>query len=369
MRRDFTTAKNHIMQIKYPFYFKATVILLGLTLLVFALTGLREILTPICFALVLAILLNKPVGRLQRLKLSRTTAIFIAMFIAFSIILALGYFISSRLLIFGNDLPVLKVRFAELISQFQQWADSSMGITMNQQNQWLAQIEAGLKPLIAQTLGNVIDSLSILFLLPVYTFLILYYKDLILNFLYEVFAEANAEKVGEVLFETKTAIQRYMIGLILEGLVVAVLNITALSLLGVKYAVVLGLIGALLNVLPYIGGIIAILLPVIVATITSDGIYTQLEIVAAYLFIQFLDNNFLIPMLVSSRVQINALLSIIVVLLGGALWGVAGMFLAVPFTGVLKIIFDRIDELKPWGKLLGSEIPTIKKLQIGSKKK
>jgi predicted PurR-regulated permease PerM len=244
-----------------------------------------------------------------------------------------------------------------------------MGINMTQQNQWIAQIEAGLKPLIAETLGNVIDSLSLLFLLPVYTFLILYYKDLILNFLYEVFAEANAEKVGDVLFQTKTAIQSYMVGLILEGLIVAVLNITALTLLGVKYAVVLGLIGALLNVLPYIGGVIAILLPVIVATITTDGIYKQLEITAAYLFIQFLDNNFLIPMVVSSRVQINALLSIIVVLLGGALWGVAGMFLAVPFTGVLKIIFDRIDELKPWGKLLGSEIPTIKKLRVGIKKK
>jgi len=116
--------------------------------------------------------------------------------------------------------------------------------------------------------------------------------------------------------------------------------------------------------IPYIGGIIAIALPVLMATVTKDGFSTQLGILIAYAIIQFIDNNILVPRIVSSKVQINALFSILVVLLGGALWGVAGMFLSIPAVAILKIIFDRIDDMKPWGKLLGDEVPTRHRGQI-----
>jgi predicted PurR-regulated permease PerM len=149
-----------------------------------------------------------------------------------------------------------------------------------------------------------------------------------------------------------------MYGLLLEGLIVATMNTIALMILGVPYAILLGILGALLNVLPFIGGILAALLPIVMATITKDGIHTQIGVAISYIVIQFIDNHFLIPYIVSSKVKINALISIIAVLLGGAVWGFSGMFLSIPFIGVLKIIFDRIPEMKPWGKLLGDEIPT-----------
>ena len=75
------------------------------------------------------------------------------------------------------------------------------------------------------------------------------------------------------------------------------------------------------------------------------------------------------PRIVGSKVKINALISIIIVLLGGMVWGVSGMFLSIPFIGILKIIFDRIPELKPWGKILGVEVPTRHKGQIWNLKK
>jgi predicted PurR-regulated permease PerM len=148
-----------------------------------------------------------------------------------------------------------------------------------------------------------------------------------------------------------------MIGLLMETAIVATLNSIALLIIGVPYAIVIGIIGGILNLLPYVGGLVAILLPVLMATITSDGFSMQLQVILAYLFIQFIDNNILVPRIVSSKVQINALISILFVLLGGMLWGLPGMFLAIPFIAVLKIIFDRIDELKPWGSLLGDEVP------------
>ena len=121
--------------------------------------------------------------------------------------------------------------------------------------------------------------------------------------------------------------------------------------------------------LPYIGGIIAIALPVLIATVTKDGYSTQLGIIIAYLVIQFIDNNIIFPRFVSVKVQINALVSIIVVLLGNALWGISGMFLSIPFIAVLKIIFDRIEDLQPWGRLFGHTIPVTHMGQVWGRKR
>ena len=354
---------------KYPFYIKATYILLGLVLISGILYLLGDILIPIALALMIAFMLNPLVNRLEKWKVPHTLAIALSILIALIVFLLVGYFLTSQMISFGNDLPTLKKKFAEFSSKGQTFLLDHLNISLEKQNQWLAEAEQGIKPVISKLMGSALGTLTITFLLPLYTFLLLYYKKLILNFLFEIFAESNAAYVSDVLEKTKGAIQSYALGLLIEGLIVATLNSIALLILGVKYAILLGVIGAIVNVLPFIGGIIALIPPLIVATITKDGIQTQIAITACYIIIQFTDNHFLIPFIVSSRVRINALISIIVVLLGGALWGISGMFLSIPFVGVLKIIFDRIDELKPWGKLLGDEIPTMHKGQLWRRKR
>ena len=349
---------------EYPFYLKTTVILFGLILLTVAVMNLKEILAPISFALIIAILLNPLVLRLQKWKINHIIAISIAILIAFILIGGLIYFLSSQIMKFSQNFPVMKVKFFALFSQLQAWIAAHFGIAIPKQMQMINDAMKGGQSIVGQTLGSALGGLALIFLVPVYVFLLLYYKTLILNFLYEVFAEENSTKVEDVLGETKKAIQSYMVGLILEGVAVGILNTGALLILGVPYAVLLGVIGAILNVLPYIGGIIAIALPVLVSLISQDGLSTPIWIVVAYMIIQFIDNHILIPLLVSSRVKINAFFSIFIVLLGGYIWGVTGMFLSIPFLAIIKIIFVRIPELKPWGKLLGDEVPTIHKREI-----
>jgi predicted PurR-regulated permease PerM len=353
-----------MMEKRYPFYLRSTIILFGLTLLIYGLLNLKEILIPLAFSIMLAILLNPMNNRLQQRKIPPVLSISLSMLAGLIIITGAGYFLTTQLASLGDQLPLLKRKFWELFQRLQKTVATDLGYPIRKQNQFLDQAEAGMRPLLGQTLGTVMGTLNILILLPVYTFLFLYYKKLILNFLYEIFAEENSEKVAVILQQTKGAIQSYMVGLLLEGLIVASLNTVALLLLGVDFALLLGVLGAILNVLPYIGGIIAIGLPVIMATITKDGFHTQLGVIAAYLVIQFIDNHFLVPLVVSSKVRINALISIVAVLLGGALWGISGMFLSIPIIGVIKIICDRVDDLKPWGKLLGDEIPTKHKGQL-----
>jgi predicted PurR-regulated permease PerM len=149
-----------------------------------------------------------------------------------------------------------------------------------------------------------------------------------------------------------------MQGLMIETIIVAALNSLALIIIGVPSAIVIGVIGGILNLIPYIGGLVAIALPILMVTITKDGFSGQFAVIVSYLVIQFFDNNILMPRVVSSKVQVNALISIVGVLMGGALWGLSGMFLSIPLIGVLKIVFDRVDGLKPWGSLLGIEVPS-----------
>lgn len=338
-------------------------------LFVYLLFVLRSILVPLAFALMIGILLNPLVNFLQLKKINRIVAITLSLLVAILFVAGLMYFISSQVARFSENMPVLERKFLSLFNNLQVWLQDNYSLSLDKQSELITEAGNSLKPLIGQTLGTVLGTLSMVVLLPIYIFLILFYKTLFLNFLYEVFSERNSTQVSSVLKETKNAIQSYMVGLLLEAIIVAIMNSAALMILGVQYAILLGVIGALLNVLPYIGGVIAIALPVIIATITKDGYTTQIGIIIAYAIIQFIDNNILVPRIVSSQVKINALVSLVIVLLGAAIWGVAGMFLSVPFIAVLKIIFARVDGLQPWGRLLGSEVPVYHKGQLWSRRK
>ena len=354
---------------QYPFFIRSTVTLFGLILLTYALINLRDILVPIAFSVIIAILLNPLVNKFKSKKIPHVFSIMIAMLLAILAFCAILFFLSSQIAGLADNMPLLKTKFVSILSQLQQWLQFKFGLSIRRQVQLLNDALNNSKAMLGQTVGSALGTLAVFFLLPVYVFLLLFYKALILNFLYEVFAEENTRQVGDILNQTKSAIQSYMVGLLLEALIVAILNSTALMILDVEYAILLGVIGAILNMIPYLGGLIAIALPVLMATVTKDGFSTQFGIIVAYGIIQFIDNNILVPRIVSSKVQINALFSILVVLLGGALWGVAGMFLSIPSVAIVKIIFDRIDELKPWGKLIGDEVPTRHKGQIWLKRR
>ena len=341
----------------YPFYVKATLILLGLFLFVQVLRVLADVLIPFAIAGLIAILLNPLNNRLER-RLPRIIAILLSILIAIAIVGGILYFLSTQIAMFSENLPILKERFNEMVVELQIWIEAHFGLSAEKQMEMTKTADSGGQQLIRNTLGTILGTLGVIILIPIYVFLLLFYKPLILNFLYQIFLEKHSLRVAEILSQTKSAVQSYMVGLLMETAIVATLNSIALLIIGVPYAIVIGVIGGILNLVPYLGGLVAILLPVLMATITSEGFSMQLQVIVAYSIIQFIDNNILVPKIVSSKVQINALISILFVLLGGMLWGLPGMFLAIPFIAVLKIIFDRVDELKPWGSLLGDEIPT-----------
>jgi predicted PurR-regulated permease PerM len=272
--------------------------------------------------------------------------------------------LSEQVIQFGDSFGKLVVSFQHLLEQSVAWVSANFNISPRKINLWLAakniEILNGTVSLIEQTIINTGSVLIVLVLIPVYIFMILFYQPLLLEFIHKIFNANVHADVNEVLRATKKIIRSYLIGLLIEGLIVATLNSVSLLIIGIDYAILLGFIGAILNVIPYIGGILGVALPMLIALATKSPSY-MLLVMAAYILIQFIDNHYLIPKIVASKVKINALVSVIVVLLGGALWGVPGMFLSIPLTAIIKVIFDHIEPLKPWGFLLGNNIPSVSK--------
>lgn len=350
--------------IHLPVYSKLSLITMGILAFFYILFVGADILVPLVFSFIFAILLNPVVNFFCGKGLNRVLAIFIALFISFTVILGTLYFIGMQLSLFTESLPQFKEHFTKLIDDTILWISEKFHIAKPNIDGWVEKIKKdGMNngpAMIGQTLGTVSGVLAVVLLLPVYMFTILYYKPLLLEFVAEMFDKKRHPLVAEVLTETKTLIQSYLVGLLIEMIMVAAMNSVGLLIIGVKYAILIGSIGAILNLIPYLGGIVAILLPVLMALATgnpSQAIWS----IALYLVVQFIDNNIIVTKVVASKVKINALISIVVVLIGGALWGLSGMFLSIPITAIAKVIFDRIENLKPLGFLLGDNQPDVTK--------
>jgi predicted PurR-regulated permease PerM len=353
---------------KIPFYAKYALVSIAVFAFVYTLYIAQQIVLPLIYATIIAILLNPLVTYLVSRKINKVAAIFFAVISAIFITLCLTYIISTQLTMFSETYPKLKEKFNETSVHTVNWASRYFNIKAFKINAWIKEMQSeainNLGGAIGQTLSAINSTIIIVFLLPVYIFMILYYKSLLLEFIRKLFNSEHHPAVFEVLFNSKKIIQSYLVGLLVEALIMATLNSAGLLLLGIDYAIILGVTGALLNVIPYIGGVIAIALPMIIAYVTKDSSTYAILVLIIYLFIQFVDNHFIIPRIVASRVKINALVSIVAVLAGAILWGIPGMFLSIPLTAILKVIFDHIESMKPWGFLLGNIVPTASKLKF-----
>ena len=150
-------------------------------------------------------------------------------------------------------------------------------------------------------------------------------------------------------------------GLLIETTFIAAIiyTLTLWVAFGIKYVLLFGVLGALINVIPYVGGLISVAFYVLLAFLTKNSLSYSIIMLIVYTIIQFIDKHYIIPFFVASKVNINALVSIIMILVGGALWGISGMFLSFPFTSIMKVIFDRVTIMKPWGVLLGDTMPDV----------
>jgi len=351
------------MDIKFPqrpFYVKTMCVLVSLIAFGYLVIIAKEILSPLIFSCLFSILLLPMASFFEtRLKLPRSAASMLSVILMLGTICLVLYIIGSQLSNLASDWPQFKEQLGVTISNLQKWIDTRFNIDAAKQLNYVH--TATTKALASSTTvvsATVLSLSSILLFLVftfIYTFFFLLYRTLIMKFLVSVFLEENNKLVYDIIEQVQYIIRKYIIGLLIEmGIVAAAVSIIFWAL-GIKYAFLLGLITGILNIIPYIGIFVALLLSTLITFATAITVTKVILVVATLVVIHLIDSNVLLPIVVGSKVRINALVTVLGVIVGEMLWGISGMFLSIPVIAVLKIIFDRVESLKPWGIILGDE--------------
>lgn len=344
--------------LRLPFYAKLSFTLISLAIIFTTIYLAQGVLVPLLLALLFAILLE-PVAKFltRKAKIPHVIAALITIFIFLVFIAGIILFLSWQISDVVNDIDMIKKNLYLHIENFQNLLYQHFNINKQEQKEMLDNATEGSTKLVGTTLISITDSLFNAILVPILTFLIILYKNHFIKFLCKLFSDELKPKLRDILSQIKGSIQSYIVGLIIQMITVSTLTSIGYSIIGLKYAILLGVITGLLNLIPYIGILMAAILSIAATLSGTPDITMIFGVIAVNIVVQFIDNNILVPLIVSSKVEMNALASIVGIIIGGSLAGFAGMFLAIPLLAICKVIFDRIDELEPWGYLLGDDLP------------
>ncbi|MES2518636.1 MAG: AI-2E family transporter [Bacteroidota bacterium] len=355
---------------KLPFIGRFAFALISVTILVYWLMVLQDILVPFFIAIILSMAIFPVANWLENKGLGRVWAVSFTLLLFTIIALGIIWLASSQVAEFGEMLPQLEKRFTLWFNQIQRWAESIFHVGKKTQIAQLRKYGTGFLSTgssfftsALSTTGSVLGNLS---LIPIYMFFFLYYRDFFKMFFYKLFNNMSRKRIDSVLQKIYEVVHSYLTGLVTVTLIVGSLNTIGLLVLGIDYAVFFGFLAAALLVIPFVGILIGSILPIIIALITKDSPMYAVGVAGVFVSVQFLEGNFITPQVVGSKISINGLVAIIALLLGSALWGIAGMALSLPTIAILKVVFDNVTELKPFGYILGE--PDHEKLQQEKKR-
>jgi predicted PurR-regulated permease PerM len=344
-----------------PLTVRRAIELMGVYFLGMIILAGSDIITPLVTAFFLAIMLLPVYRFLIRRKIPEGLAIFLSILLLIVIIGLLVWFFSSQISQLISDFPQIKKNVQAHLASLSHWIDSKTHFStakqvalINEQNDKLLNYAGSV---LSGAASSVTGVLIFIGLLPIYIFLLLFYKNLLLRFVFLWFPQGTHPKVEEAMRESEVIIKSYLVGLLIQITYITVLLGGILLVIGIKHAILIGAIFAILNLIPYVGALIGNIIGVLLTLSSSQELWPIVAVLGTIAFVQFLDNNILMPRIVGSKVKINALATIVGVIVAGALAGISGMFLSLPVIAVLKIIFDRTTNFKQWGVLLGDERP------------
>lgn len=349
---------------EYPFWLKSTLILIGLCLLFVVMSYGKFILMPLAFSAFFAMLLNPLVRLFERWKVGRAFSIILTLLVVLIVFAGVLSLISAQFIQFSERIPEVTEKLKNVSTSTIQYLEETAGISQEEQGEYLQQ---GVNNLIDKS-GDYVSSIvsattnifTVLTLMPIFMFFMLYYQEMYRTFFQKLFASKSKKEdhsgVNQLLDRVQGVTQNYLVGMLSVIGILAVLNTTGLFIIGLEHALFFGVFASLLAIIPYIGIIIGALPPLLFAFLLTDSLLTPVLVIAVFATVQFLEGNFITPRIVGSKVSINPFVAMIALIVGGELWGISGMILFVPLIGILKVVFDQIPELKPYGYLLGNSV-------------
>jgi predicted PurR-regulated permease PerM len=330
-----------------------------ITLAIVALIFASDIVIPIAFAGLLACVMLPVVKRLENRNVPTPLAITLVLLATIILLVLLIWLTIGQLVELVNDLPNLQTKFEAFVDQLSRTLRRDFGISTLEQNKMVADVMRSVSAYLGDFLLGTTNAISTLVQIPIYIFLFLVYRTKFRDFFVSLLH--STEELGWKK-DVERVIQGYLSGLFLVTLIIAALNSIGLMIVGIDHAIFFGILSGMLTIIPYVGIIIGALFPVVMALITKDSLWYAAGVVIVFSIVQFLEGNFITPRITGSKVSINALAAIIALVIGGKILGIAGMILAVPAIGLLKIILSHTTHLKPFVILLEDDSREKKKV-------
>jgi predicted PurR-regulated permease PerM len=331
----------------------------------------KNLFVPIVIAIFFTFLLYPISQKLEKYKFPKVLAVILSILFAMILFAGIVYFFMNQINSFREDIPMLSSEALNKGNRILEWVETKTQIAKNIQIEWIQEkikdaVSYGPELMLGlfSTTGTF---LAMFALVPLYIFFLTYFRDKYKMFIILV-AKNNHKNVLDIIKKTSRVSVKYLKGLMIDVLILSVLGSIGYLLLGIKHAILFGVLAALLNIVPYVGVLVGSLLPIMMAIITKDEIGYAIGALGVALVVQFIDNNFISPYVIGSSVSINPLTAMIVLIVGAMMWGVAGMILSMPLAGMMKVVFDNIEPLKPWGYLIGEEVNYQEKGFFRSKK-
>ncbi len=317
-----------------------------------------DVVAPLIIALLLAILARPMVRFLnEKWKLPSILAVSIAVVLGGLLIIGILTFLGFQIASFTDDLPAIQEKLTAYFASLQKYVSAHFGISEQEQITFISENFHGKDFISMSYLGSITNSFMYVVLIPIFTFLILIYRNLLLNFIVKLFPDEGVLSIQEILSEIKGVTRSYIVGLGLQVLAVALLTGIGYAIIGVKYFVFLAILTGLLNLVPYIGIIISCAFSCLLTIATGDNFLQVVWVLVVNGIVQMIDNNILQPKIVGSKVSVNALASMVGVIVGGSLAGVPGMFLAIPVLAILKVIFANVKGMEPFAYVISDDVP------------
>ena len=349
-------------EVRFPFYARLSTILISMVILVYGLHTLQGLLVPLVFAILFAVLLLPLARRLEKWHVPRILSVLLCLILTLAVISGILYAVSMQVGNFAKVVPQLIERGNTYLNQIQNYADERFNIDRQQQitevRKYVNQLLAEGGTILTTTLLATTSALTDVFLILLFIFFFLLYRDFFRSFFYKAFSNTRQSRIDSVMGEISRVVKDYLAGLVLVILVTGTLMTIGLLILGVDYAIFFGFFGASLVLIPYFGISLGSLLPAAYTLVTDDNPLKALAVIGVFLFVQAMEGNFITPYIVGSKVSINPLAAIVALILWENVWGLSGLVLALPMTAIIKVVFDSVDSLKPYGFLLGeAEVP------------
>ncbi|MFD2247066.1 AI-2E family transporter [Pontibacter ruber] len=321
----------------------------------------RSLFVPLSFALLISFVLYPVCRWLEDRRVPRWGAIVLCLLVLMVMVGVLAWLLLSQMMRFGEEWPALQEKLQATWHDLSHYLDQRLGVDILEQNRWLNSMAgnaaANVLKMVQGVLYTSAVSVVLLVLIPLYSALILYYREQLAEALFSLFPQSEHRNIRAILHETITTYYNFIKGMVIVYVVVGVLNSLGLYLLGVPHAIFFGVVASILTFIPYVGIIIGAILPMAVAWITYDSLWYPAGVVAVFSVVQYLEANLIFPWAVSYRLQVNMLFTLLAIVAGGILWGASGMILFIPFLAIIKLIADKHEELRPVSLLLATGKP------------